>query len=155
GGFAYRANGDADLALTAYAMQFLWDAKEFVAVDDSIIRGAESYLLDHMKPDDQWHAPTWSYAETARRNAQWTAYIAQILARVTAERKKAGEKSPKSEAAIQKALTFLRPFVARSDDPYFLASYVLTTLAAGDSSSASTALLRLREMERRESETSY
>ena len=45
GGFSYWGYGDADLALTAYALRFLHDAQGFVEVEDSIINGAREWLI--------------------------------------------------------------------------------------------------------------
>ena len=45
GGFSYWGRGEADLALTAYALRFLHDAREFVTVDDDVVKGAREWLI--------------------------------------------------------------------------------------------------------------
>lgn len=57
GGFSYWGHGDAaDLSLTAYAVMFLRDAKQVIPVDEQVIRQAQRWLLNQMKPDGHWPA---------------------------------------------------------------------------------------------------
>ena len=56
GGFSYWGRGDADLALTAYALRFLHDAREFVSVDDEVIKGARQWLIRKQQADGSWPA---------------------------------------------------------------------------------------------------
>jgi hypothetical protein len=46
GGFSYWGRGDADVAITAYALMFLHDAGDFVSVDESVVEGARAWLLN-------------------------------------------------------------------------------------------------------------
>ncbi len=81
GGFTYWGRGEADLALTAYAVMFLNDAKEVIPVDDSVEQHARSWLLNQIKPDGHWVAGNyWNETENPRQSAMLTAYIARVLA---------------------------------------------------------------------------
>jgi hypothetical protein len=58
-------------------------------------------------------------------------------------------------AALSRALDYLEPQVAAYDEPYLMASYALTSFAAGQKSRAQQSLERLRMLERREGDSSY
>jgi len=47
------------LALTVYAIKFLSDASEFVAVDDSVIQESVSWVLNQVQQDGHWEARDW------------------------------------------------------------------------------------------------
>ncbi|MEZ5347563.1 MAG: alpha-2-macroglobulin family protein, partial [Pyrinomonadaceae bacterium] len=55
GGFSYWGGSDsADIALTAYALRFLKDAKAEIEVDQTIINSAESWLRSQQRGDGSW-----------------------------------------------------------------------------------------------------
>jgi hypothetical protein len=83
GGFAYWAGGEPDVALTAYALRFLRDASEFVAVDEDLPAGALRWLVSRQRADGSWPAPEWIERRDARRAALLTAYVARVLAEQT------------------------------------------------------------------------
>ena len=56
GGFSYWGKGDADLALTAYALRFLNDAREFIAVDERVIEKARDWIVKQQREDGSWEA---------------------------------------------------------------------------------------------------
>ncbi|MCA1815698.1 MAG: carboxypeptidase regulatory-like domain-containing protein, partial [Acidobacteria bacterium] len=82
GGFTYWGRGDSDTALTAYALRFLVDARDLVAVDDDLIAGARAWLARQQREDGSWVAHHWSNAADPRGDATLTAYVARTLARI-------------------------------------------------------------------------
>src|SRR6185295_12716198 len=82
GGFSYWGRGDADLALTAYALRFLQDVRAFVTIDDETIKAARQWLIKRQRVDGSWVAYYYysQQAENDRRNALLTAFIARVLA---------------------------------------------------------------------------
>jgi hypothetical protein len=158
GGFSYWGKGDADLALTVYAIKFLSDAREFVPVDDSMIQGAVSWVLSQARADGHWAARDWNGNEDARRTAMLTAYIARMI--VSSELTAAGSGgNPQTinaaAQAVRHALTYLQPQVEGIDEPYTIASYAMAALGAGDASAFARSVARLRKLERREGDSSY
>ena len=85
GGFPYWGNGEADVALTAYAVRFLNEAKEFVGVDEDVIPGAAAWLLKQQQEDGRWIAHDWGGNENALRSAMLTAYVARAIAALPME----------------------------------------------------------------------
>jgi len=81
GGFTYWGRGEPDLALTAYAVRFLIDARELIAVDSSVINGARDWLLKQQQADGSWKATEYGDSlDSRRRTALLTAYVARVLA---------------------------------------------------------------------------
>lgn len=158
GAFTYWGRGDADLALTAYAIRFLSDAKPFVAVDDSVLREALEWLLKQQQLDGRWIARDWKGNEDERRSAILTGYIARVLTAV----KLTGDDSEEDKQfldsatlAVKHALEFLGPKTKEMDEPFLIASYVLAAFGTDDQDLVQGSLRRLRTLERREGETSY
>jgi hypothetical protein len=158
GGFTYWGHGDADVALTAYAVRFLSEAKEFVAVDEDVISAAEQWLLKQQQEDGRWIAHDWRGNELSLRSAMLTAYIARTfseLARVM-EHKDAKDPLPKLiSGSVARALNYVEPQTKSVDEPYLIAMFALTAMETGDASRATGSLERLRKMERQEGDTSY
>lgn len=158
GGFSYWGKGDADLALTVYAIKFLSDASEFIAVDDSVIQEAASWVLNQVQPDGHWVARDWKGNEDSRRSAMLTAYIARMIvtSKPTADGSGGNSQVVKSASlAVRRALTYLQPQVEGIDEPYVISSYALAALGAGDTSVFATSVARLRKLEHREGDSSY
>jgi hypothetical protein len=160
GGFSYWGRGEADLALTAYALKFLADAGAYVAIDESVFTHTLSWLLNQAQPDGRWKVRyAWEEKEEARRSAQLTAYIARTLA----ESKVATDKdsnevkalAAKASDAVNRALTYVEPHAASIDEPYLIAAYALAALDAGQESRAAASVERLRRLEHREGDASY
>jgi CD109 antigen len=144
GGFAYwNSDHNADLALTAYAIQFLTDARNFIAIDDGIISKAVAYLGQQQQPMSRSTAGLWvrvdrsrvPHPEDTRGNAMLTASIAAMIAG-----------APNSEPLLKNALAAIQPFANEFDEPYTLASYALAALALKDTARSEPALKRLRTM---------
>jgi hypothetical protein len=158
GGFSYWGKGDADLALTVYAIKFLSDAREFVAVDDTVIQEATSWVLNQVQPDGHWAARDWKGNEDSRRSAMLTAYVARMIvtSKLTAEGPVGNAQVVKSASlAVRRALDYLQPQVAGIDEPYVISSYALAALGADDKPVFASSVARLRKLEHQERDSSY
>ena len=135
GGFSYWGGKDSsNIALTAYALRFLNDAKEFIDVDSEVVRRAESYLMSQQQADGSW---PYRYATNEPgRIAMATAYVARSIAM-----RKATDKN----AALQKAFSYLDAHKAEITDPHTLALFGLAALDAGDAAMAKTIAERLQK----------
>jgi len=155
GGFTYWGHGEADLALTAYALRFLHDAQDFVTVDDEVIKGARAWLIKQQLADGSWPASEYPNEPrlNQRRKALLTAFVARVLALT--------ERSPKQKASaavspeLRHALAYLSARVAEIDEPYLLASYALAAMDAGDDVAAAQAVTKLRSIAQQEAGTTY
>jgi hypothetical protein len=158
GGFSYWGHGEApDLALTAYALRFLHDAGEFVAVDEEAIRETRAWLLKQQAADGSWPEEA-AAKDQARQSAILTAYIARAIAEsnlATLGAKTTPPVEPQLTEALHRALAYLRPRADEMDEPYLLSSYALAALDAGDAAAAQPALAKLRTLAREENDGSY
>jgi uncharacterized protein YfaS (alpha-2-macroglobulin family) len=158
GGITYWGRGEPDIALTVYGLKFLSDAREFLGTDDYMGQENLSWLLQQAQPDGRWVASSWDGKEDLRRTAILTAYIARVLAtaKIAISGPAENERVSKEiSAAVTRALDYLEPQVAAFDEPYLIASYALTSFAAGQKSRAEQSVERLRKLERREGDSSY
>ena len=162
GGFTYWGRGDADLALTAYAVMFLRDAETVIPVDDSVTRATQSWLLNQIKPDGHWAAESyWGKAEDPLRSAMLTAYIARVLASTKDD--PTGDAASKQLAMLSRrdtasALVWLGRRTQQADEPYSIASYALALLDSGgaeNQAAAKQALERLQSLAHTEGDTAY
>src|SRR5947209_7109591 len=154
GGFSYWGRGDADLALTAYAVRFLEDASPLIAVDEDILTEARAWLIKQQQPDGSWPAYDWDQKQSSRRTLLLTAYIARVLARLKDEADKiktqtqqpapsptqtssasapaqAASKDPArapQPTPLNHALAFLASHLDDVDEPYFIAAYTLAAI---------------------------
>lgn len=151
GGFSYWGRGEADLALTAYALRFLHDAGEFVEADEAVMNQARAWLIRQQQPDGRWIAQAWSNTEDTRRTAMTTAFIARVLAqqsRIAPPDKAAAE-------SLKRALDYLAQRTDEIDEPYLMASFALAAMDANDTERGAKAVSRLRALAREEAGTSY
>jgi hypothetical protein len=158
GGITYWGRGDSDPALTAYAMKFLSEAREFTNVDDSIAQGNLSWLLRHEQDDGRWIATTWGGPEDTHRTAVLTAYIARVIAttKITvADPAENARLSKAASTAVARALGYLVKQASAYDEPYLIGSYALASFYVGDKSRVTESLDRLRKLEHREGNFSY
>ena len=162
GGFSYWGRGDADQALTAYALRFLDEAQAFIEVDESVLREARAWLFKQQRPmaagcrSRMW----WEKTEDKRRAAFLTAYVARVLA-MTAK-KQAADKTTDDDkarnettAALKRALTFLAERYREIDEPYLIASYALAALNAGEMDRATDAVKKLGTLAHEEAGAVY
>jgi uncharacterized protein YfaS (alpha-2-macroglobulin family) len=124
GGFSYWSHGDADAAVTAYALQFLADARKFTAVDDELLDRAREWLAKEQRTDGSWRGDPGS-----------TAYIARVLSTPGIRR---GGSDP-----IPSALAYLQKNVLQPQSPYVTASIALIAINIGDRALAERELARL------------
>jgi uncharacterized protein YfaS (alpha-2-macroglobulin family) len=157
GGFSYWEKGDADLALTAYALRFLNDAREFIAVDESVIEGAHNWIIRQQNMDGYWETKSSSHRIAPRRPDMLTAFIARVLA--ATESKKTVKANDDQKVSISlhlsRALDYLTQLVPSSYEPYFLASYALAAVDANQMERAAKAIIRLRACARQAVDTNY
>ncbi len=139
GAFGYWTRDSyADIALTAYAVEFLHAASEFIAVDPKVVSNAVAWLAKEQEKDGQWLTVDWQHKkrpEEKRGNAMLTASVAAMIAG-----------APEAESLMRKALAATQSFSAEFDEPYTLASYALASLALGDTARSGPAIARLRSL---------
>jgi hypothetical protein len=138
GGFSYWGGKDeSNVALTAYVLRFLNDAKGFINVDEEVVKRAQNWLIGQQKPDGSWTKKySWETVDDASRTKLFTSYVARTLAMT----------KQKDDAALQKALAYLKTRNAEIDEPYALALYGLASLDAGNIETAREIARRLEKM---------
>jgi hypothetical protein len=158
GGFTYWGHGDEDPALTAYAIQFLTDASEFVEVDPSVIQEATSWLIARQQSDGRWVTRDWNQEGNSERSTMLTAYVASVLASSSQPKKDSVSRSASTNTSaevVRKALAYLKPRVDSVDEPYMLASYALAAEQVGDHAGFKEGITKLRGLQHSEDESSY
>jgi hypothetical protein len=147
GGFTYWGGKDtSDVALTAYALGFLNDAKEFVEVDEDAVKRAENWLVRQQRTDGSWTKQySWERGEDGGRTKLITTYVARSLAM-----RPDGNKN-----ALQKALNYLKQRNAEIDEPYALALFGIASLDAGDTATAKQIAGQLEKMAVAEGSAAY
>jgi hypothetical protein len=163
GGFSYWGRGEADLALTAYALRFLHDAAEFVPVDGEVVKEARQWLIKQQRADGSW--PAYDYyserSENQRRTALLTAFVARVLGMTEPSVKRVGTVAAQQQTAntpsteLQRALSYLSTKIEAMDEPYLIASYALAAIEAGDKQGAERAAVKLRTVAHKEGDTTY
>jgi hypothetical protein len=134
GGFSYWGGKDnADVALTAYALRFLGDAKEFIEVDPEIVKRAHDWLVRQQKPDGSW---TKYNGENPTQTKLFTVYVARSLAMT----------GDKSDPVLAKAFVYLKFRNKDVDEPYMLALYGLALLDTGSADAAAAVAQKLEKM---------
>jgi len=141
GGFTYWGYGDSDVALTAYALQFLVDAGDVTSVDQDVVKQAREWLVKQQRPDGGWRE---SRSDDGS-SVVLTAYITRVLARIDAE----------ASDTLKRALDFLGRETQRVDEPYVLASYALVATDAKEIERAKPAVEKLRTLAREEGNSTY
>ncbi|HWN11394.1 MAG TPA: MG2 domain-containing protein [Pyrinomonadaceae bacterium] len=160
GGFSYWGNDEADLALSAYALRFLRDASQFVAVDPEVIKSLRQWLVRRQQNDGGFSATGYRAHQTAdRSNALLTAYVARVLA-MTSPMKVSGEMnaqpSPdKVSPELKLALSYLAAKIQTIDEPHLIASYALAAIDAGDRAGAQRAIAKLQTLAQTDGDTTY
>ncbi|MDX6405428.1 MAG: hypothetical protein QOH70_2883 [Blastocatellia bacterium] len=163
GGFTYWGRGEPDLALTTYALRFLTEARELVAVDDDVIAQARAWLIRQQRADGSWAAYDYGdKLENKRRTALLTAYVARVLAmtassiRIDGTSSKPNQKPLKTaQPELKHALDYLAARVEEIDEPYLMASYALAALDADDRERGQKAIAKLRSLTHDENGASY
>jgi hypothetical protein len=160
GGFSYWGRGEADLALTAYALRYLHESQDFIEVEEDVIKEARDWLFKQQRGDGSWVPARawWEKTEDKRRAALLTAYIARVLA-MTEDKdtpdQTNGEKGVLASAPLKRALVYLSERYKEIDEPYLIASYALASLDAGEPERAKDAITKLRALAHEEGGASY
>lgn len=146
GGFSYWGGKDsADIALTAYALRFLNDARVFIKVDEKVIEKAENYLIKQQQTDGRWMKQySWEKTEDTRRTKMLTSYVTKTLAALETDK-----------AVLDKALSYLKTRNEEIDEPYSLALYAIASFDAGDIENAARTVKRLSAMAKNEGQAAY
>jgi hypothetical protein len=159
GGFSYWGRGEPDLALTAYAVRFLSDARDFTNVDENMLASAREWLVRQQNADGSWTAYAWGDNTKGRQqNAILTSYIARILAmqRPDAAPDDQNNNQATAPTPLRRALAYLAPRTEESDEPYLIASYALAAIDGGESpEKIERAISRLRALAHDEAGGSY
>jgi hypothetical protein len=146
GGFSYWGGKDSsDVALTAYALRFLADARGFLEVDAKVIENAQAYLIRQQRADGSFTKKyAWEKTEDAGRTRLFTSYVARTLAQLKTEK-----------SVLDKALAYLKTRNAEIAEPYALALYGLASLDAGNLETAREVAQRLEKMALTEGDKVY
>ncbi len=146
GGFSYWGGKDSsDVALTAYALRFLNDAKSLIEVDEKTVENAKNFLINQQRADGAFTKKySWENAEDTRRTRQITSYIARTLALLKTDK-----------AILDKALSYLKTRNAEIDEPYALALFGLASFDAGNLEDANATAEKLVTMAITEGEAVY
>ncbi len=142
GGFTYWGKGDGNLALSAYALRFLLDAKELIEVDEKVIDETRDWIISQQNENGSWNA-SYQYGS----NLQFTAYATRILAQTSNDEK--------SKSAVKKALDFLKTQTERFEEPYALANFALAYFASGDTENGAIINVQLRSLAKNEADGIY
>ena len=167
GGFSYWGGKEAaDLALTAYALRFLSDARPFVEVDETIVNSAREWILKQQKSDGAWVQTHYRNSSGERSESSLlTSYIARTLTMTgqggpfttgkAASTQIAPTKDGDRENAVNMALAELEKRAAEIDEPYLIASFALAAFGAHDDLRGAKASASLRKLAHTEAGTSY
>lgn len=159
GGFTYWGGKDpSDLALTAYALRFLADAREFINVDEDVIKKAETWLIAQQKADGSWQqryrSENASNPDRARTKLT-TTYVVRSLAIIKANGAKDTPNDLPRNQSLARGLAYLSQHNAEIDEPYAIALFGLASLDAGDLETAKQAAIRLEKMAIPEGSAAY
>jgi len=146
GGFTYwGGKSEPHIALTAYAIRFLNDAKGSITVNEEIIANAEKWLIGQQRTDGSWAANEQSY----RRTQMLTSYVARTLAM-----QKIAKDDPKAKV-LEAAFKYLAAKNEQIAEPHALALYGLALIDSGDVEGASSIASELAEMAMTEGDGEY
>ncbi len=143
GGFGYWGSSAPDVSLTAYAVSFLTEAKEFAAFDRQIQEKALTWLINQQGKDGSWPSRDWNKQPDSRRTLYQTALVALSLPRASAS------------AGLNKALEFLSRNTLQFDEPYAIAAMAVAARRNNNPEIAGNALQRLRLLVRSEGGLAY
>ncbi|HMS41618.1 MAG TPA: alpha-2-macroglobulin family protein, partial [Pyrinomonadaceae bacterium] len=146
GGFSYWGGKDSsDIALTAYALRFLNDARVAIEVDAKVIENAQNYLIKQQRADGSFTKKyTWETTEDAKRTKLFTSYVVRTLALLKTDK-----------VVLDKGLAYLKTRNAEIDEPYALALFGLASLDAGNLTDAKAIAERLEKMALNEGDKVY
>jgi hypothetical protein len=144
GGVSYWANGEADVAVTAYALSFLADASSVVGVEQDELRPLVAWLEKRQANGGMW-PPRGAAHEPADRRAL---LLTSLAAKALAAAQHAGVKA--DSTVLAGAYRHLAQFTDHTDEPYMLAQFILAALDSGDEALLGNAVARLTKLAREE-----
>jgi hypothetical protein len=129
GGFSYWGHGDPSLPLTAYALRFLTEASEFVAVDPDVPNQTRAWLLSKVSPEGVWQGTDYQGKVSEWITTYYTSYVTRVLAQ-DLQRPSNDQKVLDAErAAVRRALEYLSTHSINDNDPYRFALILQAKLA--------------------------
>ncbi|HEY6350943.1 MAG TPA: alpha-2-macroglobulin family protein [Candidatus Angelobacter sp.] len=128
GGFPYWVNNQPDAAVTAYVLDFLVQASEYINVDSAMIKRAEQFLKSNQEQNGEW-LRHWSYSAPSR-DANLTALVTRVLAEISRKLPDEG-KSPEVQQVLSTGMKFLENRIAEWNDPYVIGQYALAASMTG------------------------
>ena len=142
------------MALTAYAIRFLTDAKDVIEIDKGVLDKAREFLIKKQRANGSWDIGE------EKQNLLITAYIARILAVSMKEAFQGNEKDTKAKSealneSVKHSLIFLRSLIDSTDEPQLLALYALTATEIKDTNEAERINKRLEKLALNEGTGSY
>jgi hypothetical protein len=144
GGIRYWHAGEPDLAVTAYALNFLVEASAIVSVDQAKMQSLVVWLQNQQTGDGTWTPSLIRPAIASRQRVLLTSLIARALA---AAQHAGLEVRP---AVLAGAYHHIAQFTDQIDEPYMLAQFILAALDSGDEALLGNAVARLRALGRDE-----
>ena len=151
GGFSYWGRGSADIAVTAYAIRFLNDAREIVPVDDYSLKRAYSWLIKQQNQDGSWSVKNGYAAYGKAQTLSLTSLVARTVSLPNLRQAMRLVPGVDSRDAVAEALAFLSMETDNIDEPYTLASLSLAASNAGNVdlvNAAASRLVRAAHIER-------
>ena len=145
GGFTYWGEGEPDVALTTYALEFLADASDVMSVDQDVVKQARDWLVQQQRSDGSWRREYSQDRAATAADVLLSAYVARVLALTES----------KVSEPVKRALEFLDRESQRIDEPYLLASYALAAGEAKDIERAKPVIEKLRKLALEEGNTTY
>ena len=150
GGFSYWGGRDtSDVALTAYVLRFLNDARPFVDVDEDVVKRAEQWLVKQQRADGSFYKKySWETTEDRSRTKILTTYVIRTLAMLKASRGDSAKPGTAggTDEALAKGLTYLKQRNSKIDEPYAMALFGLASLDAGDTETAKQMAAKLEKL---------
>lgn len=127
GAFSYWGHQDRpDVALTAYALQFLHDAKDIISVDPERLERARKWLAAHASED---------------ASSQALSLLSRLQSGTVTD--------------VDEQLGKIARHAAQTDDPYATAEFAMAAMNAGKTDLARDAVANLRKCARDEQGTAY
>ena len=145
GGFSYwGGSDDPDIALTAYAVRFLKDAKNYISIDSSVIKEAEKWLYRKQRKDGSWTVQhRWERNENLNRTKLITSYVVRALAM---KKLKIIKENEIAIETLENGLNYLKQRNAEIDEPYALALFGLALIEKGNVENGKVIAKKLAKM---------
>lgn len=162
GGFSYWGHDEADLALSAYALRFLRDAAQFVAVDPEVVKSLRQWLIKRQQTDGSF-SKTDSHADQPADHSTvlLTAYVTRVLAMTEPSMESLAAPNAQPSTArkvspeLRHALSYLAVRIETINEPHLIASYALAAIDTGDQAGAKRAVSKLQMLAQTEGDTTY